>query len=173
MFRLSPALPLTGVKAPELGESAFSPPVRRGCRSGSRAAQELFGVAGEPFSRANQEDAVFTERPFLRSMQVIDVDFIDGEAESGDVLGDALGAEQYIAGDALYRLIIVVERWSTIMPPRGLTLTLILAAAFARGLAGSGGDDGGVGRPSCPGVGTLIMIVLIAVHRENSSELSR
>ena len=79
-------------------------------------------------------------------MQVIDIGLIDGEAERGDVLGDALGTEQNIVGDALCRF-IVVRRRAAIMSLGGLMRPLVLAAALARDLTGSGGDDGGVVRP--------------------------
>src|SRR5262249_23242704 len=75
---------------------------------GRRAAQNLFSVTGESAFRGDQEEAVFIKRPFLRSMQVIDVNLVDGKAESGDVLGDALGAEQNVASETLRPIIIVV-----------------------------------------------------------------
>jgi hypothetical protein len=72
-------------------------------------------------------------------------------------------AEQNIIGEALYRLIIVVERRSAIVPPGGLMLTLFLATAFVRRLTGGSGGDGGIVRPC--GVDALIMIVLSRIHR--------
>src|SRR5262249_60412443 len=80
---------------------------------GRRAAQNLFSVSGEASFRGDQEEAVFIKRPFLRSMQVIDVNLVDGKAESGDVLGDALGTEQNVASKTLRPIIIVVVKRRT------------------------------------------------------------
>ena len=102
-------------------------------------------MAGKATFRGDQEDAVFIERPFLRAMQVIDIGLIDGEAERGDVPGDALGAEQNIIGDALRRLIVIVERRSAIVWLGGWMLPWVLVAAFGCDLAGFQQPDVGVG----------------------------
>src|SRR5262245_48248000 len=93
-------------------------------------------------------------------MQVVHVSFIDGKAERGDVFGDALGSEQYIAREALYRLIIIVE----LARLGGLMRRLICAAVLARGLAGIGSEDGGVVRPIRSHI-TMLLIRMLRVHR--------
>src|SRR5262249_18405692 len=65
----------------------------------SSTVQEFFSMTGQSTLRGDQEDAVLIERPFLRSMQVIDISLINGKAERGDVPGNALGAEQNIIGE--------------------------------------------------------------------------
>jgi len=56
-------------------------------------------MTGQSTLRGDQEDAVLIERPFLRPMQVVHTRLVNGKAERGDVLGDALGAEQNIIGE--------------------------------------------------------------------------
>ena len=111
---------------------------------GSRAAQSS-SAWRVSLRRQAIRKTPYLKRPFLRAMQVVDVGLIDGEAERGDVPGDTLGTEQNIIGEALYRLVVVGR--TAIMSLRGLMLLLVLAAAFVRGFASGGGDDGGVIRP--------------------------
>ena len=63
------------------------------CRSGSRAARELFGVTGEPALRGDQQGAVFADRPLLHSVGVIDVAEID-HGVAGAQSWRGLGAQE-------------------------------------------------------------------------------